>query len=159
MATAHARTYNGISGGTIAGGRYRYPAWRRALTSRVWAQIGSNKLSDINPTNDAAINPTYPTSPWGNQANMIASWNGGGFDSASQEYVVWGGGHSDYAGNEVYGIDLSLDAPAWSLLIKPSGAIGNTGTLDYGANVADTYFDGRPRSQHTYGNLVCVGAF
>jgi hypothetical protein len=53
------------------------------------------------------------------------------------------GGHQDYAGNEVTGIDLAANAPAWALL--SAGSAPNDVVAD-----APYYRDGLPSSRHTY---------
>lgn len=67
------------------------------------------------------------------------------------------GGHADYGGNEIYRLDLLQDAPAWQLEVPPTGAIGNTGIVDDQLEDSNVYFDGRPRSTHTYDLVVARG--
>jgi hypothetical protein len=71
-------------------------------------------------------------------------------------FLVWGGGHSDYGGNEVYAFDLSTYA--WRRLTEPSAADRARTPM---------YPDGQPRSRHTYNyieyvpsvdRLLCFGA-
>lgn len=88
----------------------------------------------------------------------MGAWGGGIYDEAHGDLWVWGGGHSNYAGNEVYRINVFADTPAWAMLIPPTGAVGNTGTLNDGNEGSGVYFDGRPRSTHTYGNLALDSA-
>jgi len=71
---------------------------------------------------------------------------------------VHGGGHNGYAGNELISIDVSSDSPKWVLQRPPTGAIGNTGKLADGLESTMSYFDGRPRSSHSYNNLVWAGS-
>jgi hypothetical protein len=58
--------------------------------------------------------------------------------------LVWGGGHGDYFGNEVYSFDV--DSLKWGLLTQPS----RVSTL---TNV-DPLSDGNPVSRHTYDGLA-----
>ncbi len=71
------------------------------------------------------------------------AWSGGTFDSTRNRLVVWGGGHKDYAGNEVYGFDMST--LKWYRLTNPS--IPNN-------NNTGVYADGTPSSRHTYAALA-----
>src|SRR5262249_3302424 len=38
---------------------------------------------------------------------VTLAWNSGVFDTKRNRLIVWGGGHGDYAGNEVYSVDLN----------------------------------------------------
>lgn len=120
-----------------------------------WATVGSNTLKDVDPADDPLVNPTYPGgAPWhwnGDQGNVMAAYSGGAWSDQSLRLYIMGGGHQDYAGNELYAWDA--DTAEFSLLTKPTGAIGNEGDLlvDAGDGV---YFDGAPRSAHTYNNPV-----
>ena len=63
----------------------------------------------------------------------------------SRPLLVWGGGHSDYAGNEVYAFDLTT--LAWQRLTDPSVADRARTPL---------YPDGQPRARHTYNYIEYV---
>lgn len=137
-----------------------WPAWRRGMRPWTWKAISLNTLSDINPERNPKLNPHYPNeAPWhgvmGHRA-VMDKWSGGAWDEHSRFLWVHGGGHTDSAENSVYGIDLASDAPRWQLLRPPTGAIGNQGLLDDRKENSGMYFDGRPRSSHTYGLLNVV---
>lgn len=161
MASPVSDSYSASSGGVIAGGRYRFPAWRRAIASGGVAQVGSNKISDIDPEDNAAINPNHPSeAPWhgaGSQSAIVYAWCGAAYNAETGVYAIpIGGGHSDYAGNEGYLLNLLADSPTWTMPRNPSGAIGNTITLNDGQEATGNYSDGRPRAVHTYNSLVYV---
>ena len=65
--------------------------------------------------------------------------------------LVWGGGHSNYGGNEIYSFDLN--ALAWSRIWGPSAGIPEPGRVPASA---ETYADGAPVSRSTYGGLEYV---
>lgn len=149
------------SGGVIAAGRYRLPAWRRAISAGQVAQIGANKLSDLDPQANPAINPVYPLSPeWrgsDGQADVVKAWCGACWDEAT--LTMWlplGGGHGGYAGNEPYRGKFGLDSPLWDMLRPPSGAIGNLLTTNDGQESTGSYSDGRPRAIHSYNKHVYI---
>jgi hypothetical protein len=151
-----------------------WPQWRSAMTARTWTKVGG-VMDTINPKNNAAINPpsyynTVPrTSPWENLStpdgtggvegfpSIVTAWCGGAFNRLTNKLWVHGGGHNAYAGNELLSIDLDAASPAWTLERAPTGAIGNLGTLGDQLEGTDVYFDGRPRSAHTYNNMVWAG--
>lgn len=59
--------------------------------------------------------------------------------------IIWGGGHGDYAGNELYAFGpLNTNSPTWSRIIDP--------TIPAPSNVARS--GGYPVSRHTYD---CIG--
>lgn len=137
------------------------PAWRSAMAVNTWAEVPSTLLSSIDPANSITYNPNYPGgSPWngtGGQANVVGAWNGAVFDSDTDTlFIPLAGGHTDYAGNEPYAINLRTDAPAWTMLRAPSGAVGNVITLSDGQEATGLYSDGRLRSVHSYSNHAYV---
>jgi len=79
--------------------------------------------------------------PNGSITAVMAAWSGGSYDSKRDKLIVWGGGHSDYAGNEVYAFDVN--SLKWQRLSEPSTDVG-------GIESSGEYPDGTPRSRHTY---------
>lgn len=72
---------------------------------------------------------------------------GAAFDSGRDRLIVWGGGRTQYGGNEIYVFDL--DTLEWERLTDPSVDIAEPeGTAD-----VPVYSDGLPRSRHTYNHL------
>lgn len=63
-------------------------------------------------------------------------------ESTSTLWQVAGGGHTDYAGNEVEKIALNVTSPAWAQVLAPTT---NANLLD-----ADYYSDGKPAAVHHY---------
>lgn len=141
--------------------RPRIPAWRRAVPPGQIVQIGRNRLSDLDPAKNPAVNPNYPKAPeWAGsdgQAGIVLPWCGGCWDEAGATlWLPLQGGHGNYAGNEGYRLRLLDDAPAWIMTRPPSGAIGNLlKTLD-GMEATGDYADGRPRAVHSYNKPVYV---
>ncbi len=132
------------------------PAWRHGLTPLTFVRVG-NAVNSVNPANDPALNPNGvgAPAPWfgvsGPEHTVVGAWNGMTLhEETSRLRIGPAGGHGDYAGNEVYLLDLLKDEPAWVLEMPPTGAIGNAGVLDDGQESTNVYFDGRPRSMHTY---------
>lgn len=93
-----------------------------------WFEIPGTALRSVAPQ----------PAPGGNVAKITA-WSGGSYDSKRRRLLVWGGGHSDYGGNEVYA--FSLDSLKWSRLTEPSMPDSERTPL---------YPDGEPRARHTY---------
>lgn len=150
--------------------QYNVPEWRQNLTDGVWTQIGSNTVSSIDPELSAVHNPNYPAAaPWGadnweslqgpsgRQTRIVDAWGGGVLDTDNERYVIWGGGHNDYLGNESYYIDLKADNPTWVMPRAPSGSLTYDPTFvpDAGDESAPTPLD-QPRSAHSYGKIAYI---
>lgn len=73
--------------------------------------------------------------------NVIRAWGGGAFDAGARAMILFGGGHNDYAGNEVYAFDLAT--AAWRVVRPPT-------PMAQVVPSRDTYADGTPVSRHTY---------
>ena len=101
-----------------------------------WLEVPDSRLLDVAPDQ----------SPGGAPVKIVA-WSGAALDTRRNQVLVWGGGHSDYAGNEVYAFDLGVCQ--WKRLTEPSVADR--------ARTA-TYPDGEPRARHTYNYIEYVPA-
>jgi len=75
---------------------------------------------------------------------VIHSWSGGAYDTKRDRLLVWGGGHTAYAGNELYA--FSLKTQSWERLTDPSSITNYT-------EGDQTYPDGRPVSVHSYDQI------
>lgn len=115
------------------------PAWLASTPVFEWRPVPGSRLQE--------------TEAWtgykGAAGNMgkagILSYSGGVVRTKTSELFIAGGGHLDYAGNEIFSIGLARDTPVWTRRIDPSATTpSNT-----------PYFpDGRPSSRHTYQNLA-----
>lgn len=155
MTAPQPNSYSVASGEVMRVGRY--PAWRKNMPSNTWLAIpASNTIDDLNPADDPLLNSNHPATPiWGQpQANVIDAWCGGCFAEESSEiWIPFGGGHNDYAGNEIYKIRIDVDVPVWEMTREPSGTIANPIVLDDGQEATGLHSDGQPRSCHTYNGV------
>src|SRR5690606_3210157 len=110
------------------------PAWRRGMTRWEWKRVPGSDLDAVRPS------VAVPGSP----RTRIDAWNGlAGDGRRGRLFAAANGGHADYAGNEVYELDLSADAPRWKLLREPS-APETILASDYSSKqFYDYYRDGR----------------
>lgn len=104
-----------------------------------WYEVPASRLDAVKP------DPLPP----GYVAAVMDAWCGAAFDSKRGRLVVWGGGHGDYSGNELYAFDIK--SLKWSRLTEPSDNVG-------GDEKTGTYPDGLPRSRHTYNSIQYVPA-
>ncbi len=112
------------------------------LTPGRWYAFPNSTLKTVGP------NPV-PAGSTG-VASVMDAWSGGVYDTDRDQLVVWGGGHTNYAGNEVYAFGpLSSDSASWRRLTNPS-----TPPAENTAHATD----GRPVSRHTYNLLAYLPA-
>jgi RNA polymerase sigma factor (sigma-70 family) len=76
--------------------------------------------------------------------SVITAWSGAALDARRGRLLVWGGGYSDYWGNEIYAFDLGR--MAWTLVTEPFAEP----VLD----ASETNADGTPKGRSTYGGLA-----
>jgi hypothetical protein len=81
----------------------------------------------------------------------------GAYDSKRQRFVIWGGGHNDYAGNELYSFDMAT--LAWRRDTEPSLLTDRKSTIEASGYYATPHGDidtSQPRSRHTYDTVEYV---
>jgi len=79
--------------------------------------------------------------------NVYNAWNSAVADLNRNRLIIWGGGHADYGGNEIYSLELSTK-PQELIRLDPPSPPNNT------TNCVETLADGRPNSRHTYDGIV-----
>ena len=109
------------------------PAYMNGVGLLTWANISGNTASTV---------MAGYSSPGGSKV-YITAYSGGAHRASDTTFFLAGGGHNDYAGNEIPYIRLSDDAPSWALGRNPTATVGN------GLQVLS---DGRMSSRHTYWN-------
>ncbi len=78
---------------------------------------------------------------------ITLAWNGGVFDTARNRMIVWGGGHRDYEGNEIYAINL--DTQTIERITDPG--------LPTASSCTEAIAGGtQPNSRHTYDGIEYV---
>jgi hypothetical protein len=103
-----------------------------------WYEIPNTQIAPLCPSTPAIEGNT------GCRA-VISAWNGGIADTAGNRLILWGGGHNDYFGNEVYALDLST-----LTMSRLNDASAPTNVND----CPEAYPDGRPSARHTYSGLA-----
>lgn len=111
------------------------------LAAGHWYEIPNTRMDTVKPD----------PKPEGNFGNVTAAWNGGAYDTKRKRLIVWGGGHADYAGNEIYAFDMNT--LKWSRLTDPSAFPADDPQNDARSSV---HPDGRPVSRHTYDALQYI---
>ena len=103
-----------------------------------WHPLPNTKLASVCPKDDSL----HGTSGC---AAVIRAWGGAAADTKRNRLLVWGGGHNDYYGNEVYALDLVLQK---MMVIVPPTSQPQA--------CVETQRDGKPSSRHTYFNLAYI---
>ena len=102
-----------------------------------WVQANTTTYSSAWATGAAAVPPTP-----GGPASVVIAWSSFAWDSNRSDLLLWGGGHANYAGNEMYVWDGGTGA--WSRGSLSSRLDANNYVIDNAA----------PQSSHTYDNNV-----
>lgn len=119
--------------GTVLGGPIEN------LKPSEWYEVLNSQLRSV---------VSIPTPP-GNPAAVMEAWSSGAYDTQQDRLIIWGGGHNDYGGNELYAFDINT--LSWSRIWGPSASVPATG-----GTCNETYSDGNPVSRHTYGGLTYI---
>ncbi|HEX5135369.1 MAG TPA: Ig-like domain-containing protein [Planctomycetota bacterium] len=100
-----------------------------------WYEIPDTKLRDV------AMSP----SPGGTISGIMSAWSSGAYDTKRDRLIIWGGGHGDYGGNELY--VFSMKSFRWTRLNDPT--LFPPGEED---NPQDktSHPDGSPVARHSY---------
>jgi len=119
-----------------------------------WSVLSTNKMRDVCPL-PHSCHPEYIF--YSHMSSVIGAWGGGAYDTRRDRLYIWGGGHGDYSGNELYSLDIRTGL--WSRLTNPScpnlpGDPLWINPPDGGVlALADPY---GPNSRHTYSELAFV---
>lgn len=121
------------------------PSILRAMPEGSWTKVNLNQFSDAWVPAD--LRPLYGQSN-PTPAKIITAWSSFGWDSNRGNLLLYGGGHANYRGNEVY---LWRGATQrWERASLPSemrqDALGNWNAIDSA--------DAAPASAHTYDNTI-----
>lgn len=119
------------------------------------AAIQAGPLEDLKPGEwyevpDSRLDAVKPAAPVPGVVGVVAvmnAWSGGAYDTKRERLLVWGGGHSDYSGNEIYAFDMNT--LKWARVNEPTVDVGGTES-------SGVYPDGAPRSRHTYNSIQYV---
>lgn len=105
-----------------------------------WVEVSTTTFSSVWPTGADAVPPT-PGSP----RQVVRAWSGFAWDSARGNLLLFGGGHANYAGNEVY---------VW----QGNNGQWTRGTLPSQVNLTTGWVEGNgaPISSHTYQTNIYV---
>jgi hypothetical protein len=109
-----------------------------------WTALPNTKLQQVCPPRSPEYDFAYMCQ------NVIRGWSGGIADLKRSRLILWGGGHTDYYGNELYALDL--DSQKLTRLNDPSTIAGPV----QNPKCITTLSDNTPNSRHTYSGLAYI---
>jgi hypothetical protein len=115
------------------------------ITSISIDSLGAGEWLELPNTKIRSVLPTTPQR--GDPVNIVEAWSGGAVDPLRSRVLIWGGGHNDYWGNEVYALDL--DTFSMDRIVDPSPTTAQS-------NCSSSLPDGTPVSRHTYGGMSYI---
>ena len=110
-----------------------------------WHLLPGTKLVNVCPPDTPEYEFTFYC------RNVVGAWSGGIADTARNRMMVWGGGHNDYYGNELYALDLN-----YLRLERLNNPSPINSPAPYAPNCVTALADGKPNSRHTYSGLAYV---
>jgi hypothetical protein len=105
------------------------------LPAGKWLQLPNTKIRSVAPPASKLVE------------NVVNAWSGGTVDTNRSRLLVWGGGHNDYLGNEVYALDLT--AVSIQRVVEQSPLAGQSACQS-------ALPDGSPTARHTYDGLAYI---
>ena len=112
----------------------------RDLAPGHWYEVPNTKMDSVKP---------IPVPNPGSIGAVMGAWSGAALDTKRDRLIVWGGGHTDYSGNEIYVFDLAT--LKWSRVTDPSPF--PPGDSDNG-NDEVQHPGGAPISRHSYNYIA-----
>lgn len=113
-----------------------------------WQALPGTRLTDVCPERSAEYN--FPDKCH----NVVRAWSSGALDQASGNLYIWGGGHNDYYGNELYA--LNAHSKTLERLTEPA-PIANPLAKPVQGELAP--FDGtQPNARHTYDGMTFMAS-
>jgi hypothetical protein len=116
---ASTRTYAAAAGATIYGGRFGNTLLEllRAAPPDSWIKANTNTFMSIWAPDDLKAGLAGPGTP----TAVIRCWSSFAWDSVRSRLILYGGGHGNYEGNEVYVFDGNTRQ--WSLGFHTSDVV------------------------------------
>ena len=115
----------------------------RDMAPNTWLQVPNSHLETVFPD----YQWTWDNGVYGvtGPGSVIGAWGGGAYDTKRDRLILWGGGHNNYRGNEIYLFDVAT--LKWIRYTDPTPHPVDCGQVNS---------DGTPNSRHTYGGLEYI---
>jgi|SRR5579864_7989322 len=106
-----------------------------------WIELPKTKLHDVCPPDAGGYQFSFYC------AGVVRAWSAGVMDTRRNRLILWGGGHNDYYGNELYA--LNLNELTLTRLNDPGPINPFRSTICVSA-----LSDGSPNARHTYNGVA-----
>lgn len=120
------------------------------IINPTWTEIADSRLDAV----------AYDWSPYGTPGYFgsatypgagFFAWSGGALDTKRNRLLIYGGGHGDYGGQEIYA--FAIDSMTWSLVAEPEDFISlDADNCQYGLRTENNF----PKSQHSYDKIAYI---
>jgi len=114
-----------------------------------WYEVPNSNMAHLTPQ-------PPPGGHTSRSAAIMSAWSGGAYDTKRERLIIFGGGHADYGGNELYSFDVKT--LSWQRLTNPSPTTLFCGQLNKASGQIDLRWngDGTPVSRHTYDGIQYI---
>jgi hypothetical protein len=119
-----------------------------ALPPKQWANVPGTAMRSVVPAASALPDGGATSGP----SSVLSAWNGSAYDPEGQRLYFWGGGGTDYSGNEVY--ELDLEALRVARLTNPSPLTAQPPPAMNAPPGCRIPGDDTPLSSHDYDGIV-----
>lgn len=142
-------------------------SYNEAFSSSIQSELANLEPGIWYEIPDSTIKSALSSPKPGGNLSVMA-YSGGAFDTKRNALLVWGGGHGDYFGNELYRLDLdTLDLHKWMRVWGPDPlytslppmTCGSSGKSDCESWIGESFPSTglqTPSSRHSYDSLVYV---
>jgi len=89
-------------------------------------------------------------------ANVIRSWSGAIADTTANRLLVWGGGHTNYYGNEIYSLNLTANPITLTRLKDPTVPTNFANSANCVDSIPPGTSDFAPNSRSSYGGMALI---
>jgi chitodextrinase len=112
-----------------------------------WTELPNTMYNNVCPAN------YYNNEPYAFAYNCyeLIGWGGAVADTLRNRMLIWGGGHNNYYGNEIYSLDLNANPVTMTRLNNPSPLY-----LPVGSDCSSALSDGNPNARETQNNIAYV---
>lgn len=119
-------------------------------TGTGWHVLPNTAIQPNGPGGAGDVCPPDASSPFSSNCHWVLwAWNGGVMDTVNKRMIVWGGGHTDYNGNEPFVLDLNTPTPTMKLGAMPTLPTSSSCTAAIGSPP-------KANSRHTYDGLTYI---
>jgi hypothetical protein len=88
--------------------------------------------------------------------NVISSWSGAVADTTANRLLIWGGGHANYYGNEIYSLNLTANPITLTRLKDPTVPTNFSNSANCVESIPPGTTSFAPNSRASYGGMTFI---